>query len=103
MPTGKMRLTSTLVVLAALAGTIRGGAAGPQTGDAAPVATPTAARAVLDKYCATCHSDRTNAGGLSIQSLALNDIGGGGAKMEKIVRKLRAGVMPPKGSPRPDA
>ena len=60
------------------------------------------ARAVIDRYCGTCHSDRMKAGGLSLQSLQLNDVTGSSQDLEKIVKKLRAGLMPPAGNRRPD-
>jgi mono/diheme cytochrome c family protein len=59
-------------------------------------------RAVLDKYCVTCHSDRLRTGELSLQSLDLTDLGSHAAVWEKVVRKLRASSMPPVGFPRPE-
>src|SRR5262249_37032155 len=79
---------------------------------AAPVAgaTRTAApassvpdRAVIDKYCVSCHSDRARTGGLSLEQLDTRDVSTNAEIWEKVVRKLRAGAMPPPGVRHPDA
>ena len=60
-------------------------------------------RALLDRYCVTCHSDRLMTGGLSLEHV---DVGAARANtqvLEKVIRKLRDGLMPPEGRPRPDA
>ena len=62
-------------------------------------------RAVLDEYCVTCHSDtqlRLGRIPVSLQTVALQDPSGNAEVWEKVIRKLRAGLMPPPGSPRPD-
>ena len=49
-------------------------------------------RALLDRYCVTCHNDRTLTAGLSLQSLDLEHVGenaGEVERWEKVVRKLR--------------
>src|SRR5688572_4960856 len=59
-------------------------------------------RALLDKYCLACHNGRTKAGGLALDDPDLTQIASHTDAWEKVVRKLRAGVMPPVGRPRPD-
>jgi mono/diheme cytochrome c family protein len=64
--------------------------------------------ALVKQYCATCHSDRNknNAAGLSLQGFEAAKIGHDAEvaeTAEKMVRKLRSGMMPPSGSRRPDA
>lgn len=59
-------------------------------------------RAVLNQYCFTCHNQRAKTAGLSLDSLDLSTIGRDAETWEKVVRKLRSGMMPPQGSPRPD-
>ena len=54
------------------------------------------------RYCVTCHNDKTRIGGLSLQSADFNNIPAGAEIWEKVIRKLRAGSMPPQGAPRPD-
>jgi mono/diheme cytochrome c family protein len=57
---------------------------------------------VLNKYCVTCHSDKAKTGGLSLEHVNLTDIPKGAETWEKVIRKVRAGMMPPPGMPRPD-
>ena len=62
--------------------------------------------AVVQRYCVTCHNDRAKTANLSWQGVDLSNAAGDpdvGVKLEKMVRKLRAGAMPPQGMPRPDA
>ena len=63
---------------------------------------PAAPAAVLDTYCVTCHSDKAKAGGLSLERANLTDIPKGAETWEKVIRKVRAGMMPPPGMPRPE-
>ena len=64
--------------------------------------------ALVKQYCATCHNDRNknNAAGLSLQGFDAAKIGHDAdvaETAEKMIRKLRSGMMPPSGSRRPDA
>ena len=59
-------------------------------------------RAVLDKYCVTCHSNKLRTGGLSLQEIDTANVPAGAETWEKVIRKLRVGAMPPQGMPRPD-
>ena len=58
---------------------------------------------IFTDYCITCHNDRLQTAGLSLDRLDLADVGGNAEILEKVVRKLRSGQMPPEGRPRPDA
>jgi mono/diheme cytochrome c family protein len=62
---------------------------------------PQEQRALLDKYCVTCHNDRLKTANFSLQGLDLTKVGDHAELWEKVVRKLRAGVMPPPEVPRP--
>jgi mono/diheme cytochrome c family protein len=71
---------------------------------AVPVAVPSEHRALLDRYCVTCHNQRLATAQLSLDTLDVEHISGeSAATWEKVVRKLRARQMPPAGRPRPDA
>src|SRR5262245_36942876 len=72
-------------------------------GPAAAEVNGVTARALVDRYCTGCHSDRLRTGGLSLAGSDWQRIGAEGEVAEKIVRKLRAGAMPPLGAPRPAA
>jgi hypothetical protein len=50
-------------------------------------------------YCETCHNDRLKTGGLSLQGLSID---GNAETWEKVIRKVRAGMMPPAGAKRPE-
>ena len=62
---------------------------------------PTQARAMIDGYCAGCHSTAVHAGGLALDTLPLDAIGQHPDVWEKAVRKLRGRLMPPPGSRQP--
>jgi hypothetical protein len=59
--------------------------------------------AFIKQYCATCHNDRAKLGSLSLASLDVTAVEGHVAVWEKVVRKLRTGMMPPEGAPKPPA
>src|SRR5262245_46649284 len=67
------------------------------------VATAAAQTALVKQYCAGCHSDRGKAGGLTLASFDAAAIAGDPVVAEKMIRKLRAGMMPPAGARRPEA
>jgi mono/diheme cytochrome c family protein len=60
-----------------------------------------AQRALLDQYCVNCHNDRLKTSNLSLEKLDLSTAGDHGELWERVIRKLRAGVMPPPGVRRP--
>ena len=60
------------------------------------------ARALLDQYCVSCHDDRRRIAGLALDTIDVASVGDGAEVWEKVVTKLRAGMMPPAGRPRPD-
>jgi mono/diheme cytochrome c family protein len=59
-------------------------------------------RALLDKYCVTCHNQRAKMANLTFDTMDLAEVGKDAAIWERAVRKLRGGMMPPLGAPRPD-
>ena len=67
-------------------------------------ADPTSAhyRQVLDTYCVTCHNQRLETGGVSLESADLSRVAEDRELWEKVVRKLDAGTMPPQGARRPE-
>jgi len=58
-------------------------------------------RALLDRYCVTCHNDRLKTANLSLQGRDLTRVADQADVWEKVIRKLRAGAMPPPDVPRP--
>src|SRR5436853_269619 len=112
-------LLAAAALVAAASGNLRASRAPAQTAAAAPRSvTPTAApsvprpsastapsinqRELVQKYCVTCHSDRAKTGGLTLESADPQNTASNPELWEKVVRKLRGGMMPPQGMPRPD-
>ncbi len=69
--------------------------------DAASAMSKESQRALIDKYCVTCHNDRVKTANLSLQGLDLAKVADHAELWEKVIRKMRAGVMPPPDLPRP--
>ena len=66
-------------------------------------AEPTAPReSLFDDYCVTCHNDETRIGNFSLESVDAAEPGIHAESLEKVILKLRSGMMPPAGMPRPD-
>ena len=61
------------------------------------------ANRVVQGTCRTCHNDRTLRGNLSLERFDVRDAAEHADVAERMVRKLRAGMMPPPGPRRPDA
>ena len=72
----------------------------PQSTETAPL------RATVDQYCVTCHNSRATsaatASGVVLDRADLTHVADDPALWERVVRKIRAGIMPPAGLPRPD-
>ena len=60
-------------------------------------------RELLDRYCVTCHNGRMRTAGLALDEYDVAAVAAAPAVWETVVRKLRAGAMPPPPRPRPDA
>ena len=75
----------------------------PPPGRALPAAPSSdAGRALLDRYCVTCHNQRLRTAGLALDTLDPANVVQDPRSWEQVVRRLRAGTMPPAGLPRPD-
>ena len=59
-------------------------------------------RTLLDRYCVTCHNQRLQTGGLTLDEMDVSNVSEAPDVWEKVVQKLRGGMMPPAGRPRPD-
>jgi cytochrome c5 len=78
---------------------------------AMPAQTPASAaaslspRAVLDRYCVTCHNQKLkipSGNPLLLDAVDIENVTKDGEVWDKVLRKLRARAMPPAGRPRPD-
>src|SRR5688500_15692552 len=72
---------------------------------AAPAAAPDAATLteVVRQYCVVCHTDQMLTGNLSLMTFDVEKVAENAPVAERMIRKLRAGMMPPPGAPRPSA
>jgi uncharacterized protein DUF1592/uncharacterized protein DUF1588/uncharacterized protein DUF1587/uncharacterized protein DUF1585/uncharacterized protein DUF1595 len=91
------------------AGSSSGASATPASGDRAQSAPDRAVPSdiaaqnqLVAQYCTGCHNDRTRAGGLSLLTFDAGSVVEHAAVAEKMIRKLRAGMMPPPQARRPD-
>ncbi|MCY4509251.1 MAG: DUF1587 domain-containing protein, partial [Acidobacteria bacterium] len=100
-------VAAALVAVLAGAAPVGAGGAGPRPHSArgnpaqsvAPVPSPQ--RALLDRYCVTCHNQRLQTGGLALDAADVSRVGEAPDVWERVVLKLRGGMMPPAGRPRP--
>ena len=58
--------------------------------------------ALVEEYCTRCHSERRRRGDLVLEGFDVASAQENGATVEKMIRKLRAGMMPPSGANRPE-
>src|SRR5262249_59903477 len=73
------------------------------TPEAKPAAPDVSAqRAIIDQYCVTCHNSKAKVANLQLDQLDLAHLSDHAEIGEKIIRKLRAGMMPPLNMKRPD-
>ena len=97
--TSRVTFTAALAVLLAA----RLATAGAGQAQQAETQAPSWQRSLLDSYCVTCHNDRVRAGELVLEGLDVLAVHEAPATWETVVRKLRAGAMPPPSRPRPEA
>src|SRR3982751_456946 len=106
----------TVAAAALLGGGLSAQQAAKPASEKAPVAAPKPAAAhspggltvesqnqLAGQYCATCHSDRGKAGGLTLAGFDAAKMTERPDVVEKMIRKLRTGMMPPPSARRPDA
>src|SRR4051812_3147017 len=72
-------------------------------GARAAISAPPANPEFVRQYCVGCHSEKGKAGGLSLASYDPAHADQQAETTERMIRKLRAGMMPPPGARRPDA
>ena len=77
-------------------------AAGPSQEPSRPIPAPGSPRAVLNRYCVSCHNEKLRTAGLMLDKMDVGNVSAGTDVWEKVVRKLRSRAMPPAGRLRPD-
>ena len=73
------------------------------SGQTAASSSASSHRAVLDRYCVTCHNERLETAGLSLDAIDVASVSDEAEVWEQVVRKLRTGIMPPSTRPQPSA
>src|SRR5258708_5290716 len=58
---------------------------------------------LVKKYCVVCHNDKLLTGNVSLQGIDFSDLRKNAVKLEKVVRKVHSGEMPPVDMPHPPA
>src|SRR5688572_26615660 len=97
----KVVLCAVLIFLAATAPVLSRATQSTPTRSSA--GTDVASAAFLKQYCLSCHNSRAKLGGLALDTLDVGSVEGHADVWEKVVRKLRTGMMPPEGAPKPPA
>ena len=67
-----------------------------------PLAAPDEHRSTIQRYCITCHNERSQAQGLAFDGVDVSHPGESPEVWERVLRKLRTRAMPPQGMPRPE-
>jgi mono/diheme cytochrome c family protein len=97
--------TATVLFIVLLAVIVRSAAPSADAQQAPATAAPTAASAeatFLNQYCIGCHNQRAKIGGLALDVLDVSRVGPASETWEKVVKKIRTGMMPPSGAKRPE-
>src|ERR1700693_1740912 len=64
---------------------------------------PTASdKTLLTPYCVGCHSAQTKTAGIVLENVNPDQPGENAQVLEKVLRKVSTGEMPPRGLPRPE-
>src|SRR4051812_43936694 len=66
-----------------------------------PPRSPAALNDVMKRYCQRCHNETVKRGNLSLASFDVGAAHQDGEVAEKVIAKLRSGMMPPPGQSKP--
>jgi hypothetical protein len=105
-----MNTSSTVMLVAGLLLFGLAGGAGVETPGTVPSSHPTAlvdmgsvdSNEVIEQYCTRCHSEQRQRGGLVLENFDVANAAEFADISERVIKKLRAGMMPPAGSRRPE-
>ena len=61
-----------------------------------------AGQTLIKTYCVGCHNTKVSTAGIALDKLDFTDIPGKANLLEKVLRKVSSGQMPPPGMPHPD-
>src|SRR5262245_31545504 len=97
----RLLLIVALVFVLVAAGSSRPASLHAQGTAAAAADATSGDQALVDTYCVTCHNARSLSGNLNLAGLDVTKPADHPETFEKVIRKVRAGLMPPAGMPRP--
>src|SRR5438105_10476568 len=63
---------------------------------------PATGTSLINQYCVTCHNQRAKTAGLMLDTMDFEHVDKDAATWERVVRKIKTGMMPPSGARRPD-
>jgi hypothetical protein len=63
----------------------------------------TAPNSFTNQYCVACHNRKTSTAGVCLEGINFADVSGNASLLERVLRKVKSGEMPPAGIPRPPA
>src|SRR5947207_11929491 len=66
-------------------------------------AKPAAPHSLIDQYCLGCHNQKLKTAGVALDTVDVSKVDGQADLLERVLRKVRTGEMPPVGLPRPEA
>jgi mono/diheme cytochrome c family protein len=98
---GSQVLVTGLLVLSTATGAVRLSQSSSGKPAVSSASSSQASPALMNQYCSNCHNADDLAGGMDISKLDIEKVGKDAAVWERIVRKVRTGMMPPSGQPRP--
>src|SRR6266852_3871470 len=97
-----LRTISTRLALIAFVGVGCLQSVKPQQPSTPATATASEYRAILNRYCVTCHNEKLKTADLMLDKIDLENVPSSAEVWEKVIRKLRGNAMPPPGLPHPD-
>jgi len=104
-PVSGFSRTASVLFIVLLAVIVRSASpsADAQSPAAPAAAAPASAEAAfVNQYCIGCHNQRAKIGGLALDTLDVSRVGPASETWEKVVKKIRTGMMPPSGAKRPE-
>ena len=98
-----MRVNILILILILILAVFAPAAGAHRQTSSSPAAAFESPRALVDQYCVGCHNDTLKTAGVSLRVVDFTKAGDHAEVLERVLRKVRSGEMPPAGKPRPDA
>jgi hypothetical protein len=99
----ELRVSVTIGLAAAAVLVCLGFQARPSAQQPTPPSEASSHRQTVNRYCVTCHNQKLATAGLKLDEADITNPADGAEIWEKVVRKVRSGIMPPPNMPQPSA